>query len=470
MIQPKAIHLHRHILHLPPRKPIQHILSELQIRTSLPRFNQLHALFITSGLFRGALPATRLLKCATDASNHPLAQLIFAQIQSPDAFSYNALIKALALSPHPLISLCFYRGMLRRGLSPNEYTFCFLLDCCARGLALLEGRQVHAHVGKRGLAAALFAGTSLVHMYGDCGAPADARRAFDEMPQRSGVSWAAVVDACVGCGEPAGALRLFREMRGAGVQPNNAALVGALCACAEIGDSAAGRAVHAHVVVRGLELNVTLGTSLVDMYSKSGAIDSATAVFLLMPVTSVASWNCLIHGTAINGQGDKAVSLFEKMKHKTDVRPNKVTFLSVLHACSHSGLVEEGVKFFAEMSSRMYNIVPSIEHYGCMVDLYARSGRLDDAMGLVKAMPMKPDIGIWGSLIVSCRNHGYRDMETPLAAQILKLAPDDTCGYLFLADAFAKERRWEDVIGVRKMMREMDVRKVAGSSSIAKWF
>ncbi|XP_072997695.1 pentatricopeptide repeat-containing protein At5g66520-like [Typha latifolia] len=448
------------------------ILSKLESCPNLSQFNQIHAQITTSGLFNNVFAASRLLKCCTDTLNPPnlpLGQLIFSQIQNPDVFSYNLVIKAFSLSCHPLKSLSLYQELLNRGLSPNEYTFCFLLDCCSRGIALWEGRQVHAHLKKHGLDTKLHSGTSLLHMHGDCGALTDALRSFEEIPVRSDVSWGAVIDACVNHGEVGNGLRLFKEMRSLDLEPNNATLVSVLSACAELGDVTVGRAVHAYVAVRGSVLNITLGTSLVDMYAKSGAIDMAMAVFSAMHVRTVASWNCLIHGMAINGQGDKAITLLEMMQHDDDINPNGTTFLSVLHACSHSGLVEDGIKLFAEMS-KFYKIVPTIEHYGCMVDLYGRAGRISEAMDLISSMPMRPDIGIWGALAVACKAHGCRDLGELMAAKIIKMAPYDICGYLFLSDTYANESRWVDVIGLRKMMREMDIRKAAGYSSVANSF
>lgn len=168
-------------------------------------------------------------------------------------------------------------------------------------MALWDGRQLHAHLNKHGLATATFSATSLIHLYGDCGALRDALQVFEQMRLRSNVSWGAMVDACIEHGKVFDGFKLFREMRSLGVEPSNATLVSSLSACAERGDLVGGRAVHGHIVVSGLELNVALGTSLADMYSKNGAIEVAMEVFSAMSLRIVASRNCLIHGMAING-------------------------------------------------------------------------------------------------------------------------------------------------------------------------
>ncbi|XP_020583134.1 pentatricopeptide repeat-containing protein At1g08070, chloroplastic-like [Phalaenopsis equestris] len=184
-----------------------------------------------------------------------------------------------------------------------------------------------------------------------------------------------------------------------------------------------------------------------------------------MPAKNVASWNCLIFGLANNGYGAKAVDFFEQMKQELNVRPNGVTFLGVLQACVHAGLVENGVHYFTQMS-RDYGIMPSLKHYGCIVDLYGKAGRFKEAMEVIRFMPMKPDSVIWVALFSACRTHGDRELGELMSANVIKLFADDSCGYLLLSDAYAIRRRWDEVICVRRMMREMDIKKVPGFSSI----
>lgn len=444
------------------------ILSKLATCTILSQFKQVHARILTTGLFRNVFAASRLLKFVSTLLSPldlPLVNLVFSQIQQPDAFCYNLVIKAHSWSSHPLNSLPLFQKLLLQGICPNEYTFCFLLDCCSQGLALEEGKQLHGHLKKHGLDSTVFAGTSLIHMYGVCGALQDALQSFDQMLQRSDVSWSAIIDAYVDNGEAIHGFALFQKMRSLGIEPNNATFVTILRACAEQCQLAIGRQVHAHVAVRGLELNVTLGTSLVDIYLKSAEIEQAFQVFSAMPKRNVASWNCLIHGLAMNGEAMRALSMFEMME-KDNIRPNGVTFLGILHACSHAGLLADGLKYFSQMT-QVYGISPNIKHYGCLIDLCARAGRVEEAITVVREIPVKPDIVIWFALLGGCRAHGCKNLKEMLAAQIVKVAPCDTCGYLLLSEAFATANCWNDVGRVRDIMKEMDIRKIAGRSSIA---
>lgn len=423
---------------------------------------------ILAGMSCDAFPASRLLKFTTTPLDTPqihLTNLIFSQIQVPDVFSYNLMIRAFSHTSHPLTSLSFYHNLLFQGLHPNEYTLCFLLTCCANAFALQEGRQVHVHLIKQGFEPRVFAGTSLIHMYGNCRALRDALRSFEGMPQRSEATWGAMINACVVPGELIKGLQLLVEMRGLGVEASNATLVSALCACGEVGDLGLGRMIHAYIETRGLELNVTLGTTLVDMYSKCGDIDMAMEAFQAMPEKSVATWSCMIHGMAMNGRAGAALELFQEMQ-ATGVQPNEATFVGVLHACSHAGLAREGIEWFSSMSEK-YGVAPNIKHYGCMVDLFGRAGRVEEALQVIREMPMGADVAIWGALFGVCRIHGNTRLGELVGAQIIKLQPHDTGAYTFLSDMYAMGNRWDDVLGVRGVMMEMDMKKIPGCSFIS---
>ncbi|MQL94216.1 hypothetical protein Taro_026867 [Colocasia esculenta] len=244
-----AIPRHYHLRHPPPppdRLSLTHpILSKLESCTpDLAHFNQIHARAVATGLCDDAFAASRLIKfltCRLETPDLRRAALLLSQVQHPDVFAYNLLLQAFSRSSTPLQSVDFYRDLLCRGLRPNGYSLCFLLACCARGLALREGRQVHGHLCKMGLDFETYAGTSLVHMYGECGDLMHARHLFDEMPHRTGVSWSAMVGAYATCGCLVEALRLFREMLRACIEVTNSAAVSALCACAKLGDLVLGR-------------------------------------------------------------------------------------------------------------------------------------------------------------------------------------------------------------------------------------
>ncbi|KAG0480787.1 hypothetical protein HPP92_011645 [Vanilla planifolia] len=441
--------------------------SRLSSSPTPREFNLIHAYYTTSGLLRSNFTANNLLRASISISSH-LTLLLFSQLHHPDIFSYNMAINSLSQTSYPLKSLLLYLDLIYKGIFPNEYTFCFLLDCCSHDLAIFEGMQLHAHLVKHGLHFTTYSCTSLLHMYSECKALGDAYQVFVQMPTRSNVSWGVMINAFFGHAEVLEGLRLFTVMLGSGFIPSNATLVSILCLCADHGELKIGRSLHGYITVNGLEINITLGTSLLDMYCKCGVIGMAMDVFAAMPVKNVASWNCLIRGMAINGHGAVAVRLYEEMKRDFNLRPDGLTFLNLLQACSHAGLIEKGVKYFTQMISE-YGIVPSVKHYGCMVDLYGKAGRVKEAMEIVRSMHVKPDSVIWVALFNGCRDHGYRDLGEILAANVVKLVPGNSCGYLLLSDSYAMKRQWDDVFCVRRTMRELDITKPSGFSRCKVW-
>ncbi|KAA8543010.1 hypothetical protein F0562_021495 [Nyssa sinensis] len=467
-------HMHVQCLATAPLNLAEHplnlnnpILTKLATCRYIAHFDQIHCLLITTGMSRNVFAASRLLVISSfslDPPNIPLAYLIFSQIQNPDVYSYNIIIKASSRTSRPLGSLHFYQKLLLQGLCRNEYTFCFLLTSCAQGLALQEGKQVHTHFIKHLLVGSVFADTSLVSMYGKCGDTGNASHVFDEMPYRSEVSWGAMMDAYINRGFLMLGLQLFAKMRCLGIKASNARLVGALCACAKQQDLVLGRIIHGHLEAMGLELNVTLGTSLVDMYSKCGAVQMAMEVFSGMPEKSVASWNCMISGLAMNGRGHMAIGLFKDMQ-ASGLKPNGTTFVGVLHACSHAGPENDALTYFLCMRNS-YGIEPTVKHYGCMVDLHTRSGKLDKATEVIRTMPVKPDTVIWGALLGGCRKHGYAMLGELVGTQIMKLQPYQISGCSSLSDLYAMGGRWEDVISMRRMMLDMDIGREPGFSAL----
>ncbi|CAA7388291.1 unnamed protein product [Spirodela intermedia] len=418
-------------------------------------------------MFLDTFAASRLLKFLThrlDPPDLPRATKLFSQIRHPDLFSYNLLLQAFCRSLFPLRSFIFYRDLLRRGLRPNGYTLCFLLGCCSAAAALREGRQVHGHFAKMGLLRrCLYATTALVQFYGDSGDPDIARKMFDEMNSRSEISWGVLVMAYAERGRLDDALKVLEEMTKLGIQPCNSTIVFILCACAKLGELFLGKMVHGFLTVRGLELNITLGTSLVGMYAKCGAIAAADEVFSAMPAKSVGSWNCMIHGLAVNGGGGAAIRLFEEMQ-RLNIPPDGATFLGILTACRHSGDVAGGSEFFSQMIEE-HRILPSLKHYGCMVDLYGRAGNVGEALAVVRSMPMEPDAAIWGALLSSCRAAGDWLLGEVVAARLVKILPREASGYLFLSEVFASSMRWDAAAEVRKAMAEMGTRKAAAGWS-----
>lgn len=291
-----------------------------------------------------------------------------------------------------------------------------------------------------------------------------ARSLFDQMGARDVITFNSMITGYIHSGRLRDALQLFMQMRRHGMRADNFTVVSLLTACASLGALPQGRALHASIEQRIVEEDVYIGTALVDMYMKCGRVDEATAVFHRMGERDVHTWSAMIAGLAFNGMGKDALKSFCQMK-RDGFQPTSVTYIAVLTACSHSSLLNEGRMHFNEMRS-LHKLHPQVEHYGCMIDLLARSGLLDEAMHLVQIMPMQPNAVIWGSILSACRVHKNIDLAQHAAEHLLKLAPGEDAVYVQLYNIYIDSRQWVDAKRIRMLMEEQGVKKTAGYSSI----
>lgn len=296
-----------------------------------------------------------------------------------------------------------------------------------------------------------------------------ARRLFDKMPERNVVSWSCMIDGYVKCGEYKEAIALFRKMQCLGaeknIRPNEFTISSVLSACGRLGALEHGKWVHAYIDKCGMKVDVVVGTSLIDMYAKCGSIERARLVFRdLGSNKDVMAWSAMISALAMHGFSEESLSLFTEMQDH-GVAPNAVTLLGVLCACVHGGLVDEGRRYFETMSGD-FGVTPVIQHYGCVVDLYGRAGLIEKAWDVVKSMPMKPDVLIWGALLSGSRMHG--DIETCEFAlkELIELEPNNSGAYILLSNVYAKTGRWEDVRHIRRVMELKGIRKMPGCSLV----
>lgn len=306
---------------------------------------------------------------------------------------------------------------------------------------------------------------AMISGYARSGRLSEARTLFDEMPVRDAASWSAMVSGYSQCGMCNEALDLFKEMViGNKVMPNEAALVSAVSACAQLRALEEGQWLHRYIKEKQLRMNVTLGTALLDMYGKCGTIIEAAQVFNLMPERNVYSWNSMIAGLAMNGCGKAALSLFWKMQ-LVGPPPNAITFIALLSGCSHLGLIKEGRRLFSMMTG-VYGIKPQQEHYGCIVDLLGRAGLVKEALDFVEKMPMKPHPELWGALVGACRIHGEVELGQHLGKHLIDLEPQHCGRYSLLSNIFAAAARWDDAAMVRDLVKGRKVIKNPGNSVV----
>ncbi|KAK6123643.1 hypothetical protein DH2020_042612 [Rehmannia glutinosa] len=420
---------------------------------------------------------------------------------NPDVGLWTSLQNLYLNSKQPTKALMVFSELILSDYAkPDSHSIVAALSACARSKDLRNGRAIHGMVykylqkprpnvhnalidmyGKNqrvGLAERVFSNTSfrdvaiwtsLLYGYILNGDMESAERVFDEMPQRNVVSWTAMIVGYVRKKNPIEALKLFTRMRhddvGEECNPTTVTIVALLSGCADIGALHLGSSIHGYTNKRiGFISDVAVNNGLIDMYVKSGNLDSAVKLFDSMRRKDLFSWTTMISGLALNGRGKYALLVFDSMV-ESGLIPNEVTFLSVLLACSHAGLVIDGERLF-EKIVHSYHIKPHIEHFGCMVDLYVRAGRLEKAIRLIEEMPMKPDAVIWRSLLGACLENGNLELAEVAGKKVLELEPDDDAVYVLLWSIYRSKNRWEDALRVMNMMRDQRIKKTPGCSWI----
>ncbi|KVI11791.1 hypothetical protein Ccrd_009794 [Cynara cardunculus var. scolymus] len=289
-----------------------------------------------------------------------------------------------------------------------------------------------------------------------------ARDLFDKMPRRDCISWGAIIAGYAHLGHNEEALRLFVEMKRDGEKANRSIFSCILSTCAEITSLELGNQLHAQLFKVGLGSGWYVGNALLAMYCKCGNIDQAYIIFEEIADKDIVSWNTIIAGYARHGFGKEALRIFESMK-RSGVKPDEVTMVGVLSACSHSGLVDTGTEYFYTMD-RDYGITANSKHYTCMIDLLGRAGRLDDAQNLMKNMPFEPDAATWGALLGASRIYGNTELGEKAAEMVFQMEPNNAGMYILLSNLYAASGRWADVGTMRLKMRDSGVKKVPGYS------
>uniref|UniRef100_A0A0D9YFD1 Formamidase n=1 Tax=Oryza glumipatula TaxID=40148 RepID=A0A0D9YFD1_9ORYZ len=403
------------------------------------------AFFLACGRLRHLDPALSLFAC------HP----------RPHVFVFNSLLRSLgrapARSPLPL-----FRHFLRcRGVRPNRFTFPLLLTSLS---SLADLRAVHCQVVKSGFGPDLHVRNALLARYADCDPDlAHAEQMFDEMPRPEVVAWTTMITSYRNRGRTFHALATFRRMLAAHVAPNRVTMVAALGACAAHCAVDTGIWIHEYVQKQGWEMDVVLGTALVDMYGKCGKVSDGMHVFSKMAKRNVYTWNSIIGALALAQDGKTALQWFSRMQND-GVQPDEVTLICVLCACAHAGFVDIGRKIFNLAIQGEYGFQPGIKHFGCMVDLLSRSGHLDDAFRVVETMPSQPNAVIWGLLLRGCRARGDSWLSEHVTMRLVELEPENASHYVLLSNLYAETGRWQEAQGILHWMKKKGLRKDAGWS------
>ncbi|KAK4367128.1 hypothetical protein RND71_015008 [Anisodus tanguticus] len=406
------------------------------------------------------------------------AKELFMQMPTRNIASWAAIISGLMHNGQSMESLELMAQMHRLGNIPSDSSFTSALLACADIGDIEVGRQIHSLSFKAGCQYNPYVGNGLITMYAKCknlegDAEAfghsdnfrweDAVRVFQQMPNCDVVSWTAVISAYVQGGRGEIALELFLDMFYHGIKPNERTITSLLSAIGSLGAKKLGQQLHVLTFKLGMDSRLFIGNAVIAMYFKCGSLDGIQ-VFDEMVERDIVTWNALLTGCAQNGLGKEAISYVEKLIAEGFV-PNQITFLELLCACGHAGLVDEGLAYFNSMRQH-YGIVPVINHYTAMVDLLGRGGRLLEAESLIKDMPMQPDTVIWEALLAACRNHHNTDLGQRVAERLFHMGTKESGAYILLSNIYASQGMWDKVCEVRETMLDREVNKEPGFSCI----
>eukprot|EP01018_Ginkgo_biloba_P026114 Gb_35645 [translate_table: standard] len=425
---------------------------------------QVHAYICASSLEQNLFLRTKLVSMYCICGNIIDARLVFDKFSRRNVFIWTAMISGYIRNGYFREALALYYQMRRVGIQPDNYTFSSVIKACAMLSDLQQAMEIHAHIIRIEYEFNISVENALVAMYVQCGRTELARQMFDKMTERDVVSWSGMIAAYNQTKDCNEALKLFGQMQEDAVKPNPVTITSVLPACGHLPALQRGKEIHNYILRSGFDLNEFVGSALVAMYAQCGSIEDARHVFDKMSKKCVVSWTAMIEGYGMNGYGEDALILFKQMQ-EAGLKPNYITFVVLLSACSHAGLVAEGWQYFKSMSGD-YNITPGGEHYACMVDLLGRAGQLDEAEKFIQNMPLKPIGGVWGALLSACRIHCNVELGERVAQHLFELEPYNAGNFVMLSNIYAAAGRWDAVAKVRNMMRHRGLKKNPGCSWI----
>ncbi|GKV39683.1 hypothetical protein SLEP1_g47419 [Rubroshorea leprosula] len=533
-------------------------------KKDLRRGKEIHGHLITSGFSSNVFAMTGIVSMYAKCRQIEEAHKMFDRMPERDLISWNTIISGYAQNGLGMVALELVIRMHEEGQRPDSITLVSILPAVANLGALRVGKAIHGYAIRAGFESLVNISSALLDMYSKCGSVGISRLIFDGMEERTVVSWNSMIDGYVQGGEPKEAIRIVQNMLDEGVEPTDVTVMGALHACADLGDLEKGKFVHKlwdqlqlgsnvsvmnslismyskckrvdiaanifenlqgktvvswNAMILGfaqngcvnealnyfcemwsqnikpdsftlvsvipalaelsvtrqakwihglcirshLDDNVFVITALVDMYAKCGAVHTARMLFDMMNEHHVTTWNTMIDGYGTHGLGKAAVELFIEMQ-KGGIKPNDITFLCVLSACSHSGLVNEGLCYFNSMKD--YGIEPAMDHYGAMVDLLGRAGRLEEAWKFIQEMPIQPEINVYGAMLGACKIHKNVELGEKAASKLFELNPDEGGYHALLANIYATASMWDKVAKIRTIMEKKGLQKTPGCSLV----
>ncbi|XP_058206751.1 putative pentatricopeptide repeat-containing protein At3g15130 [Rhododendron vialii] len=425
---------------------------------------QIHGICVRTGFEWFPPVANSVMNMYSRCGRISEAEQMFNLMPIRSLISWNAMIAGYALVGMGEKCLLLFQKMQRQGEILDDFTFTSTLKACSSLGAIEEGTQIHAYLITRGFTFSVQAIVSgaLVDLYVKSGYLFEARKVFDQLEQKSVISWSSLILGYAQQGNLKAAMDLFRQLRESNIWVDGFVLSSMIGVFSDFALVEQGKQMHCYTAKFPSGMEKSVANSIVDMYLKCGLIEEAERVFNEMPERNVVSWTVMITGYGKHGLGREAIRLFNEMQVE-DVEPDGVTYLALLSACSHSGLVEESREYFSILCGDC-RIKPQVEHYACMVDLLGRAGCLKEAKELIHNMPLKPNIGIWQTLLSACRVHGEFEMGRKVGDMLLELDGKNAVNYVMLSNIYADAGYWRESEKVRVSVKLKGLKKEGGCS------
>ncbi|KAL0833317.1 PREDICTED: pentatricopeptide repeat-containing protein At4g37170 [Brassica oleracea var. oleracea] len=391
------------------------------------------------------------------------ARKVFDEMPERDSYSWTAMVNGYVKRDQPEEALVMYSLMQKeRDSKANVFTVSSAVAAAAEIACIRRGREIHGHVVRAGLDSDEVLWSSLMDMYGKCGCIDEARRIFDKIVVKDVVSWTSMIDRYFKSRRWREGFSLFSELIGSNARPNEYTFAGVLNACTDLTTEEVGKQVHGYMTRVGYDPYSFASSSLVDLYTKCGNMESAKRVVDGCDKPDLFSWTSLIGGYAQNGEPEKALKYFDLLL-ESGTKPDHITFVSVLSACTHAGLVEKGLEYFHSITEK-HGLSHTDDHYTCLVDLLARSGRFEELKDVISEMPMTPSKFLWASVLGGCSTHGNVDQAEEAARELFEIEPENPATYVTMANIYAAAGKWEEEGRMRKRMNQTGVTKTPGSS------
>lgn len=423
---------------------------------------QVHGCIVRSGFETNLYVQSALVGMYAKCGDLNNAKRILESMEVDDVISWNSMIVGCVRHGFEEEAFLLFKKMHARNMKIDDYTFPSVLNCCIMGS--IEAKSVHSLIIKGGFENYKLVSNALVDMYAKIGDLNCAYMVFNQMQEKDVISWTSLVTGYAHNGFHEESLKMFCDMRLAGTKPDQFVVASVLSASAELTVLEFGKQVHSYFIKSGLGSSLSVDNSLVTMYAKCGCLDDASNIFDSMQVRDVITWTALIVGYAQNGRGRESLRFYDAMI-SSGTKPDFITFIGLLFACSHAGLVNDGRMHFQQMSE-VYRLKPGLEHYACMIDLYGRSGKLNEAKEFLNQMDVKPDATVWKALLAACRVHGDFELGEMAAINLFELEPMNAMPYVMLSNMYSTARKWDDVAKIRKLMKSKGIVKEPGCSWI----